>query len=438
MITRPGWLAVAASLGGLLLAVATMSYLLVIVAIGILAFVAADILAFHAAFLRVRGRRFEAVRTGVPHRLSLGAEMRVTVAATYHGARGFWGEIVDVVPEGCAVTSGRASVTRWWTPGESVTLDYTLRAVDRGRQSVGPTLLIAVGPLGLSFVSSAVCASDAFLGLPREPPLPRTAATRALYSRVQGQLALRRRGFGSEIRSLRAYEPSDDIRNVAWRRSTPEQVLVREYEQEGQQDYLLVFDLSRSMAAGTPGATALDVAASAGRLVARLVARSQEDRVGVLSYAGDRLDFLALGRGQGHLAAVDAHLALLSAGPGEFELPVLFDELARRLTRQTHLFVFTALSAPGARDALVHRRAARRGHHLCFFTPAIARADLRRRDDLTEGAREWAARYEADRAHERARLLRGQRVPTYEYDARNVSGRVLAAYCQVRGWGYVR
>jgi uncharacterized protein (DUF58 family) len=438
MLTRVGWLAVAASLGGLLLAVLALSYLLVLVALGILAFVAADILAFHVAFPRVEGHRFDAVRSGVPRRLSVGGESRVTVRATYLGARGFWGELVDIVPEGCAVPSGRARVTRWWAPGETVTLDYTLRALDRGRQTVGPTILLAVGPLGLSFVSIPVCASDEFLGLPREPALPRDGATRALYSRVQGRLSLRRRGFGSEIRSLRAYEPSDDVRNVAWRRSTPERLLVREYEQEGRQDYLLVFDVSRSMASGPPGATALDVAASAGRLVARLVERSQEDRVGLLSYSGDRVDFLPLGRGRGHLAAVDAHLALLSVRSGEFELPVLFDELVSRLTRQTHVFVFSALSAPGARDALVQGRAARRRHRLCFFTPEMVRAEPNWADDPTAGAGGWALRWELDRSRARARLLRGQSLPTYAYDARNVSSRVLSAYCQVRGWGFVR
>ena len=437
LITVRGWAAVTAATAGLALAVVTMSYLLILTALAIFAFLAADILAFHATFPRVGGERFHVVRTGPARRVTVGGETRVIVTATYHGARGFWGEILDVLPSGCAVVAGQASLTRWWTPGETVVLDYTLRVLERGRHTAGPTSLLAVGPLGMSFVRAEMAPGEGFLGLPPEPSTPYGGSTRALYTRVQGRLNLRRRGFGSEIRSLRPYEASDDIRNVAWRRSTPEDVLVREYEQEGRQDYVLVFDVSRSMAAGPDGATALDLAASAGRLVARLVERSQEDRVGLLSSSGDRVEYLAPGRGQGHFSAVDERLALLNVGPGGFDVPTVFEELLRRLTVQTHVFVFTALSSPSPRLAVVHRRMTARGHHLCFFTPDLIRFSSHETEDGRHDAMTWARRLESDRARARWRLLRGEGIPTFAYDAYNISGRVLSAYSQVRGWGRV-
>jgi uncharacterized protein (DUF58 family) len=438
MITHRGWATLASAAAAIGLGVAVSSFLITFATLAVFVFIVTDVVVFPLTLPRSAAQHFRVERSGPPRRLSVGRVVRVRVTACYAGPRGFWGELVDEAPAGCAVQGGRTSVTRWWTPGVTVVLEYSLRVLERGVHTTGPTRLLATGPFGLCFLDREVGRPESFLALPPEPAIPRGASTRALYSRIQGQLNLRKRGFGSEIRSLRPYASSDDIRDVAWRRSTPEEILVREYDQEGRQDYLLVYDVSTAMAAGPAGGSALDIAASAGRLVAGLVERSQEDRLGVLSMAGGSVEFLAPGRGQRHLASVDERLAMLAVRAGEFDLAALFRELARSVPLRTHIFVFTALATPPVHAAGNRGRWVTSRHHLAFFTPDLVRLYQDEESDEPDWALQWARDHEVQRARARQRRLHGEGIPLFSYDGRNISSRVVSAYVQARAWGIVR
>ncbi|MCI4336231.1 MAG: DUF58 domain-containing protein [Thermoplasmata archaeon] len=435
MITQRGWGAVAAALGALVVAVVTLNYLILIVTIAVFAFLTADVVGFHYSVPRLDASQFSVERGVAPKRAAVGGDITMQVTVTYHGTRGFWGEFYEVIPARCTILHGQASETRWWTPGASVTLEYTARVLDRGEHHLGPPVMLAVGPMGLSYAQAILPGETSILGIPASALRRPGAPAHALQTRVHGGAVLKHRGYGTEVHSLRPYVGTDDVRHVAWRRSTPEELFIREYEQEARQEYLLVFDVSPSMAAGPAGATALDVAASAGWVLGGLVERSGDDRVGLASYADRLTAFLPPGRGRRHFTALEERLAMLAPAPEPFDLVRLLDDLSVRLRTHTHVFLFSAGTAEGDRLGPTYRRFLSRGHRLYLFTPDVVRLYPARSAAADLGATRWAQRLELERLRERLSSLRAGGIPAVRFDARNATRKLLGAYGRVRGWG---
>jgi uncharacterized protein (DUF58 family) len=432
MLTKRGWAAVTASVALVLLGTISGSRLALLVAIPLLAFFFADILGFHIAVRALRAEEFSVVRVPVPRRLSVGDELRVSIHVTYRGARSFWAELYDTGGSGCGVVDGSRAVTHWWTTGGTAQLDYIVRVNERGDHPVGPVVVLAVGPLGLCFTEAVLGFGESVLGVPRGPRNRPGRAARAILGRSHGSLAMRKRGFGTDVRSLRPYLGSDDIRHVAWRRSTFENIVVREYEQEGRQDYLLVYDRTSGMGAGPRGSSALDLAVGAGWLVAGLVEQRGEDRIGLWAGPPARGELLLPDRSRRHFAEIQQRLARLDTRPEPFELGAVLSELARRLNVHTHVFVFTLGASAGPELRAGYRAFLDGGHRLCLFTPDLARLFPAHPASPTE---RWAVHTEANELRQRIRATRAVGIPTISFDRSNANGRVLTAYGRVRAWG---
>lgn len=434
MITQRGWGAVAAAIGALVVGVLTLNYLVLIVTIAVFAFLTADVVGFHFSVPRLDASLFTVERGVPPRRAAVGGEVTMRVTVTYHGPRGFWGEFYEVIPARCTLIDGHASETRWWEPGTSVTLEYRVRVLDRGEHLLGPPVMLAVGPLGLSYAQAILPGETSILGLPASALRRPGAPSHVLQTRVHGGAVLRHRGYGTEVHSLREFVGTDDVRHVAWRRSTPEQLFIREYEQEARQEYLLVFDVSPAMGAGPPGATALDVAAGAGWVLGGLVDRAGDDRVGIATYSDRFTSFLAPGRGRRHFTMFEDRLAMVAPSTEPFDLVKLLDDLSVRLRTHTHIFLFSTGSGRGDRMGPAYRRLMARGHRLYLFTPDVVRLyPARAAGD--RGAQRWAQHLELERLRARVATLHAGGILAMRYDGRNATRKLLGAYGRVRGAG---
>lgn len=437
MISRRGWYAVAASVGALALSAYTLNVLLVAGALAVFAALAYELLSFHAELPGPDRNPFAVRREDAPRVLSPGTEVDLALSVSYSGPAPVRAEARELLPPSLRRTSGETSVLRWWHPGERAEIRYGLRAGERGSHLVGPVAVTVESPHGLAWSQWTVPDSDRPLRV--VPPAPIERAHRigpALFTRVQGRLALRHRGYGTEFRSLRPYQLSDDIRHVAWKRSRPGQLYVREFEQESRQDFVLLFDITPAMVAGLPGENALDRAVEAGSLVVAAVARSGEDRVGLLTHTSRARQYLKPGRGESHFRRVAENLAFLRAAEGSFALPAALELLARRLPTSTHVLAFSAFDGPLDGLHLAHARFLARGHHLYVF-PAN-RAQFY--PELSEGhegalALAWAEREERGRLDRVVSELRGEGIPVFPYDRRGATAQVLSTYGQLRAWG---
>ncbi|MGI0151761.1 MAG: hypothetical protein ACREC5_07485, partial [Thermoplasmata archaeon] len=206
MISRAGWIALAAALGALLLAAYTLELLLLLGATAVFGGVAGEIVLFHLAAPGPERTPFAVRRAETPRVLSPGAELEGRVDVTYSGERAIRAEVRDLLPGPLLRVAGVSATRRWFAPGRTVRLDYRLRAGDRGSHLLGPVAVTAESPHGLAWVQWMVPDSDRPVRV--VPPAPIERSYRigpALFTRMQGRLALRHRGYGTEFRSLRPY-----------------------------------------------------------------------------------------------------------------------------------------------------------------------------------------------------------------------------------------
>jgi uncharacterized protein (DUF58 family) len=303
VLTHRGAFALFATIVALGLALYTLSVLLLLGAVAAFGLVAGEVLLFERSPPNAANTPFEIRRRDGPRVVSPGVEVTDRLTVTFRGTQPVRAEVRELLPASLPVSRGRSATRRWWRPGASADLDPTLRAGVRGSHHLGPVTVVAESPHGFAWRQWQIRATDRPLRV--VPPAPIERSYRmgpALETRVQGRLALRHRGFGTEFRSLRPYQPEDDIRHVAWKRSRLGQLYVREFDQENRQDFLLLVDLSLGMAAGLPGESALDRAVEAGSLVTAAVARTGEDRVGLMTQSGTHRQFLRPSRGERYYA----------------------------------------------------------------------------------------------------------------------------------------
>ena len=438
MIGRRGWEAMVAALAALLLGLYAMNAVLEVVAVAAFGFLVSEMLVFEYSFRSFGPDWFRVTRSPGPRRVPCEGDFATSVTIEPVRGPGFIAEVYDTVPEAFDVREGATRVQTYVAPELPVRLSYVIRPRVRGGYLLGPTNVVARDGLGLCY-RVAVLGGDRALTV-----VPPTVAGRlgrigvALFTRVQAGLSMRRRGFGSEFRALRPYTTSDDIRHIAWKRSTLTNLYVREFDQESRQEFLVVLDLSRGMDAGLWGRNALDVAVEAGALLANLIARSGEDRVGLLTYADGVYQYLAPGRGPGHFRRLFDNLALAAHRPGLCPLPDVLDQATQRLRVRTHLFVFSSAdtTGPGLDRAYASLRA--HGHRAYVFVPNRAGFYPEAPEEDRTGAMAWARAEELERFNKALSTVRSEGMHVFPYDRRGAGDRVLFAYTQIRAWGVVR
>jgi uncharacterized protein (DUF58 family) len=99
-------------------------------------------------------------------------------------------------------------------------------------------------------------------------------------------------GVSVDFAEHRAYMPGDDIRRIDWRVfARTDRFYVKEFEADSNANFVLLFDVSRSMRFGTAGLSKLDY----GRILAAclaFLARGQRDRVGLITFDHDVVEFV--------------------------------------------------------------------------------------------------------------------------------------------------
>lgn len=167
-------------------------------------------------------------------------------------------------------------------PGERRPLTSEFRPTRRGDRFPVRVTVRSLGPMRLAGRQGRHRAPGMLRVLPpfrSRALLPEKLARLRI---VEGLVAARGRGQGSEFDSLREYVIGDDARAIDWRASARRSTLaVRTYRPERDRRLVLVLDTGRTSAGRVGDVTRLDHALDAALLLAALAAR-----------AGDRIDLL--------------------------------------------------------------------------------------------------------------------------------------------------
>jgi uncharacterized protein (DUF58 family) len=281
----------------------------------------------------------------------LGTSTQVALSVTNGSSRPLRGALRDAwVPS--AGASPRTH-TLDIPAGERRVLTTTLVPTRRGDRRPDRVTVRSVGPLG---VAARQGRHEVPWRVRVQPPfasrkfLPERLAR---LRQLDGLVAARVRGQGTEFDSLRDYVEGDDVRSIDWRATARRsEVVVRTWRPERDRSLLLVVDTSRTSAGRVGDVPRLDVALDAALLLSALASR-----------AGDRVDLLAIdrepraavegaGRGELLVRMVDA-MAGLEPALVESDGGRVVAEILRRTRRRSLVVLFTSLDAAPLEEGLL-------------------------------------------------------------------------------------
>ncbi|HLT95944.1 MAG TPA: DUF58 domain-containing protein [Acidimicrobiia bacterium] len=287
-------------------------------------------------------------------------------------------------------------------------IEGTVRAIRRGRHRLPGPATLAVGPLGLGCWFHRRPEEIELVVYP-DMPAARRIATEVRLGRF-GDASRRSRGplgLGTELESIRDYQPDDDIRQVNWRATarvgTP---MSNTYRIDQEREVIVLLDTGRLMAApvgdGTER-TRLDVAVDAAAALAE-TADVVGDRVGVVAF-DDRVRRRLLPRRDGAAAVIEA-IHDLEPSPVESDFEVAFRLIAHH--KRAFVLILTDLMEETAATPLVEAIPLLGRHHAVAVAgvcdPAVVTA-LTTPADREEEAYRTAVAVEIETSRRRAATL---------------------------------
>lgn len=159
---------------------------------------------------------------------------------------------------------------------------------------------------------------------------------RLVRAGIAGQVQAAFHGRGIEFSQVRLYHPGDDVRSIDWnvtaRSGVPH---VKEYVEERDLTVVLCLDVSGSMGFGSLDRRKIDVASELVSVLA-FAARLNRDRIGLLLFSDDVVDYVPPGRDRSRARQIVHRSLEAAAGPrGESDLEAAIRFLERVLRRRS-------------------------------------------------------------------------------------------------------
>ena len=366
----------------------------------------------------------------------LGDTAQVRISLRNNGSRRVRGVLRDAwVPSAGAVPATQPLDV---PPGERRVLTTTLTPTRRGDRRPDRITVRSIGPLGLAArqgrheVPWRVRVQPPFTSRKHLPE--RLARLRQL----DGLVAARVRGQGTEFDSLREYVDGDDVRSIDWRATARRsEVVVRTWRPERDRQLLLVLDTGRTSAGRVGDVPRLDASLDAALLLAALASR-----------AGDRVDLLAVDREV--RAAVEGvsrsevlpRIVDVTAGlePAlvESDGRRLVSEVLRRTRRRSLVVLFTTLDAAPLEEGLLPLLGSLTKRHTVLLAavadPQVA-ALARSRGTVEEVYAAAAAERARDERRRVTALLRRRGVEVVDAVPESLAPAVADAYLALKAAG---
>ncbi len=236
----------------------------------------------------------------LPGNLALNRWHDVRLQVRHAQAQPLYLDLFDHLPSGMAFEHLPRSLTL--APGEQAELTYRVRPEHRGHFSASRCEVRLYSPLGLWRQRRLL-------------PLESQARVYPDFTRLHGASLMAvdswlsrlgvsrqpRRGLGLDFHQLRDFREGDTLRQIDWkataRKRTP---IAREYQDERDQQILLMLDCGRRMRSQDGSLSHFDHALNASLLLG-YVALRQGDALGLCSFATEQRRFIAPAKGREQL-----------------------------------------------------------------------------------------------------------------------------------------
>jgi uncharacterized protein (DUF58 family) len=234
--------------------------------------------------LRLRRLPSPSVQRHMPESLAL--DVRREVQLSLQAQRALRLEVFDLVP-GAWHSEGLPRLLRL-RAGHATTLAYHVQPPQRGAFRFEGVQLRVQSPWRLWKQRRTVPPALDVRVFPNFVPLTRFALFSAEQaSRMVGAHLKRRRGEGTDFHQMREYRIGDSLRQIDWKATSRARRLVsREYQDEKNQQMLLMLDTGRRMMASDGGLSHFDQVLNAALVLSYLALR-QGDGVGLHAIGGE-------------------------------------------------------------------------------------------------------------------------------------------------------
>ena len=391
--------------------------------------------------LRLRRRPTPQVLREISEALPLGIERAVGLRIESRTRQRV--DVFDLHPSGWPMQGLPQSLTL--AAGTASAFSYRLRPITRGDARFDGVQLRLHSPLRLWKQSRIAGTPRQVRVYPNFAPLTRFALFSAEQaSRLVGAHLKRRRGEGTDFNQMREYRTGDSLRQIDWKATSRSRKLIsREYQDEKNQQLVLMLDTGRRMLAREPAPAKVggelahfDHVLNAALVVSYLALR-QGDAVGLFA-AGGQSRWSAPKRG---MATIDT---LLRASYDLQPQPVATDylaaatELSLRQRRRSLVMLVTNVRDEDIEDLLAAVRLLQKRHLVCVASlreRALDEALDAEVHDLPGALRAGAvARYLEQRsaAHE---ALRSHKVMVLDVASEDLPAALVERYLAVKRQG---
>ncbi|MDV3470047.1 DUF58 domain-containing protein [Stenotrophomonas sp. C3(2023)] len=248
--------------------------------------------------LRLRLQPSPRLQRQLPDVLALG--VRRTVQLQVESSRSQHLDLFDLVPGGwqCDGLPRRVQVR----PGTMASVAYHVQPRQRGEAEFAGVHVRLHSPWRLWRQRRLLPPALKVRVFPNFAPLARFAVFSAEQaSRLVGAHLKRRRGEGTDFHQMREYRVGDSLRQIDWKStSRAGRLISREYQDERNQQVVLMIDTGRRMLASEGGLTHFDHALNAALVVGYLALR-QGDGAGLFARTQQGTRWVAPQRGLGTL-----------------------------------------------------------------------------------------------------------------------------------------
>jgi len=342
-------------------------------------------------------------------------------------------EVHDLHPPGWRVDGLPRRVRL--TPDTVSRIDYMLQPDMRGAAAFDGVQLRLRSPLALWRQRREAGTRQQVRVFPNFAPLTRFALLSAdRASRLVGAHIKRRRGEGTDFHQMREYRVGDSLRQIDWKASSRARKLIsREYQDEKNQQLVVVLDTGRRMLAQDGALSHFDHALDAALVVSYLALR-QGDAVGLFATGGESR-WMAPQRGMG---AVDTLLRVshdLQPQPVATDYLAAATELSLRQRRRGLLMLVTNLRDEDIEDVLSAVRMLQKRHLVVVASlreralDEVLSAEVHDHDDAVRAGA--TARYLAQRkaAHD---ALRNHRITVLDVTGEELPSALVERYLAVK------
>ena len=381
--------------------------------------------------LRLRHQPSPSVHRELPESLALNVEREATLRL--ESSRHQRVEVFDMVPGGWSLQGLPRSLAL--KPMVTSSVAYRLTPTARGRFVLDGVHLRMHSAWRLWHQRRQLAPAMTVRVYPNFAPLTRFALFSAEQaSRLVGAHLKRRRGEGTDFHQMREYRVGDSLRQIDWKATARARKLVsREYQDEKNQQLVLMIDTGRRMMASEGGLSHFDHVLNAALVVSYLALR-QGDGVGLFATGGDSR-WVAPKRGMGTIDTLLRASYDLQAQPVATDYLAAATELSLRQRRRSLVMLVTNVRDEDIEDLLAAVRLLQRQHLVCVASlrereldDALSQPVETLQDATQAGA---IARYLQQRsdAHD---ALRSHRVMVLDVTADALPGALVERYLAVK------